>query len=521
MLIKSPKDSKHKHVSFKQQLQTIFVIGIIVLTLVTAFLTAWQSNRTLRKSTIDNNMQITKNFADYAVLALLTNSKENAQEAIKQTLEFTSVVNLAIYKNNGEMLISSTEKYNPLKNTSTLHITTNTPLLSENDSSWVFNAKVTFLEDIYDEDMVDPDDENVEKQTLGYVLIEFNKDALHQVQRSIFINNLSIGVIVALILALLIRPIIIRMVKPLLDLFQTMETARDSGLYSKASVNGALEIRHMAQVYNQMMSTLEKQNIALAQNRDTLESEVEIRTQELIVARDGALTASRHKSEFLANMSHELRTPLQAIIGYTDLVREDLELECMDAQVEDLNKSIRSAHNLLALINNILDLSKIEAGRMDLYLKPTNIKSLINETIDTVRPMASANNNELVINVGSLPATLTLDRQKVMQIFLNLLSNACKFTQNGSITFDIYADKHYLHFSIADTGVGIAKDKLNFIFEQFTQVDGSQTRHFEGTGLGMAITQNFCQLMGGKISLSSELGVGSTFTVQLPLIESQ
>ena len=517
MLIPSQKDSKLKHVSFKQQLLTIFIISIIILTLITAFLTAWQSSRTLRKSTIDNNMQITKNFAEHAVLALLTNSKENAQEAIEQTLEFASVVNLAIYKNNGKVLISSTVTPGTQVNTSTLHIATQTPLVSENDSSWTFIAEVTFLDDVYDEDMVDPNDENLEMQTLGYVLIEFNKDALHQVQRSIFINNLSIGVIVTLILALLIRPILTRMLKPLLDLFQTMETARDSGLYSKASVNGALEIRQMAQVYNQMMSTLEKQNTALEKHRDTLESEVEIRTKELIIARDRALTASRHKSEFLANISHELRTPLQAIIGYTDLVREDLELECMDTQVEDLNKSIKSAHNLLSLINNILDLAKIEAGRMDLYLKPVNIKSLIDETVDTIRPMATTNNNELIVNVGTLLPILTVDRQKLMQIFLNLLSNACKFTKNGSITFNIYNDKHYLHFSIADTGVGIEQNKLNYIFEQFTQVDGSQTRRFEGTGLGMAITQNFCQLMGGKVMVTSKFGIGSTFTVQLPL----
>ena len=189
----------------------------------------------------------------------------------------------------------------------------------------------------------------------------------------------------------------------------------------------------------------------------------------------------------------------------------------MDAQVDDLTKSIRSAHNLLALINNILDLAKIEAGRMDLHLKTVNIKNLVNETIDTVQPMASANNNELIINVGPLTTILTVDRQKLMQIFLNLLSNACKFTKNGKITFDIFSDKSFLYFSVSDTGVGIANDKLDVIFEQFTQVDGSQTRRFEGTGLGMAITQNFCQLMGATISVKSELGIGSVFTVKQPL----
>jgi len=522
------KQTKQKftppQISFKKQLLTIFVFSIIFLTLVTSVITAWQSSQVLRATTINNNVQITNNFADQAVLALLTGSKENAQEAIKQTLGFASVIGVTIYKNNGEKLISSTERL--VSNNKTIQNlikpkNKQKQLIAENDSSWIFSAQVTFTEDIYDTEMIDPDDEVAEQQTLGFVIIKYNKSAMTQIQRTIFINNLTTGVIIAFALTLLISLVMNRMIEPLLLLSKTMETARDSGLYSKSEVNGALEIRQMAQIYNQMMSTLEQQNITLEKNRDTLESEVEIRTQELVVARDSALTASRHKSEFLANISHELRTPLQAIIGYTDLVREDLELECMDAQVEDLNKITRSAHNLLALINNILDLAKIEAGRMDLYLKAINIKDLINETIETVRPMATANNNELIVNIGSLTSILTVDKQKLMQIFLNLLSNACKFTKNGTVTFDVFNDKHFLHFSVTDTGVGIAKDKLNFIFEQFTQVDGSQTRQFEGTGLGMAITQNFCELMNGDLTVSSELGVGSVFSVRLPLNKDQ
>ncbi|MCI2284641.1 ATP-binding protein [Colwellia sp. MSW7] len=162
-------------------------------------------------------------------------------------------------------------------------------------------------------------------------------------------------------------------------------------------------------------------------------------------------------------------------------------------------------------------MSKIEAGRMDLYLKAVNIKNLVHEAIDTVQPMAKTNNNELKVSMGALTSILYIDRQKVLQIFLNLLSNACKFTENGLITFNIHSDKNFLYYSVSDTGVGIAKEKLGYIFEQFTQVDGSQTRQFEGTGLGMAITQNFCQLMGGTLTVESELGFGSVFTVKQPL----
>ena len=513
----SSKSKKITHASFKRQLLIILVICTMFLTITTSILTAWQTSQTLKETTINNSLQITSNFAEQTVLALLTGSKENGQEAIDRALGFTSVVGVAVYKTNGEVLIQSTKMTLQKPSFKAELLPNKTQLFFETENIWTYSAAVTYIEDSYDEEMINLDDEVIEEQTLGYVLVQYNKEELHQIQRSIFINNITTGVLVAFVLALLIRLVINHLTKPLLALSQTMATARDSGLYPRATVNGALEIREMAQTYNQMMVTLEQQNTALEKSRNTLESEVEIRTQELVVARDSALTASRHKSEFLANISHELRTPLQAIIGYNDLVREDLELECMDAQAEDLNKSIRSANNLLALINNILDLSKIEAGRMDLYLKAVNIKNLINEATDTVLPMANTNDNELKVNIGSLSPILYIDRQKLLQIFLNLLSNACKFTQNGVITFDIHNDKNFLYFSVTDTGVGIAKEKLNYIFEQFTQVDGSQTRKFEGTGLGMAITQNFCQLMGGTITVESELGIGSVFKVKQPL----
>jgi len=513
----SETSALHQQASFKRQLIRIFITSVIFLAIFTSVLTAWQTSETFRKNTIETGRQVTNNFAEQIVLALLTGSQENGQEAINRSLGFVSVIGVSVFNAEGGLLVSSTkdsQKHTALNFT---ELSQSAELLSETEDVWVFSAPVIYVDELYDDDLLDPSDEELQQQTLGYVLIEYDKQALQQIQQDIFINNIGTGIVVALILSLVIRVVINHMTQPLLALSQTMATARDSGLYPKASVKGAREVRQIAQTYNQMMTTLEQQNSALEKSRDTLESEVEVRTQELVVARDSALTASRHKSEFLANISHELRTPLQAIIGYTDLVREDLELECMDAQADDLGKSIRSANNLLALINNILDLAKIEAGRMDLYIKSVNIKNLVDESIETILPMAKANDNEIMVSFGSLSSILNVDRQKLMQIFLNLLSNACKFTKNGVITFEIHNDKHFLYFSVNDTGVGIAQEKLDFIFEQFTQVDGSQTRQYEGTGLGMAITQNFCQLMKGSLTVESELAVGSTFKVKLPL----
>ena len=417
--------------SFKRQLVSFFVVSISLLAILTSIITAWQTSQQIRQSTIETGIQVTKNFSDQSVLALLTDSKENGQEAADRVLGFNSVSGVAVYKVGGELLTSSSKSVNHSFFLDQSKLTNSTQLIEESNDLWLFSAPVYFVDDEFDPDMVDPNDESVESQLLGYVLVEYNKQALHVIQRSIFINNFVIGGVVAIILSIVMSIGITQLTKPLSALSQTMETARDSSIYPKAQVSGASDIRQMAEMYNQMMTHLEKQNTAMEKYQSTLESEVEMRTLELKVARDTALTASRHKSEFLANISHELRTPLQAIIGYTDLVKEDLELECMDAQVEDLEKSIRAAHNLLGLINNILDLAKIEAGKMDLYVKPTDTEYLINDTIETVLPMAAANNNKLIVEKGDLSETLILDRQKLMQVFLNLLSNACKFTKMG------------------------------------------------------------------------------------------
>lgn len=513
-----------QYASIKQQILNLFGLSVFILAFSTSVLTAWKTSQELKRSTIDTGQQVTHNFAEQMTLALLTASEENGTEAIERALGFHSVLGVSVYNANKELLVSSNKDSEKPIQFFTDNKNINTDLVVEKSYGWIFSSPVMYAEESYDEMLesdenvnFDDTDDSAPAELIGYVFLQYDNSDLKEIQASIFSNNLMIGAIIAIVLSLIIRTLVNRMVKPLLALSNTMEQVGKSGGYNQAIVKGASEIRQIARTYNQMMTTLEQQNNELSASHNTLESEVEIRTQELIVARDSALTASRHKSEFLANISHELRTPLQAIIGYTDLVKEDLELECMDSQAEDLSKSIRSANNLLSLINNILDLAKIEAGRMDLYIKPVNINFLVEETVDTILPMAKANNNELKVNVGRLSSTLPFDRQKLMQIFLNLLSNACKFTKNGLITFKISNDEHFLYCSVKDTGVGIAQEKLAYIFEQFTQVDGSQTRQFEGTGLGMAITQNFCQLMGGRLMVESELSVGSTFSIKIPI----
>jgi signal transduction histidine kinase len=252
------------------------------------------------------------------------------------------------------------------------------------------------------------------------------------------------------------------------------------------------------------------------EHANQLETRIGERTQQLRQLNQQLQLASRHKSEFLANMSHELRTPMNAIIGFTKLVMRRSKEQLPQKQYENLQKSLSSAEHLLTLINQILDLSKIEAGRLEVYPARFRLETMIEECVRTVEPMIKAENVELSSNVaGDLPE-LYSDRDKLKQIVLNLLSNAIKFTERGQIRLEAKGEKEWIAIDVADTGRGIERDKFDFIFEEFRQIDGGATRQRGGTGLGLSISRHLARLLGGDISVDSIVGEGSTFTIKVP-----
>jgi signal transduction histidine kinase len=231
--------------------------------------------------------------------------------------------------------------------------------------------------------------------------------------------------------------------------------------------------------------------------------------------------ASRHKSQFLANMSHELRTPLNAIIGFTRLVLRKTEGQIAPLQTDNLQKVLVSSEHLLKLINGVLDLSKVEAGRMEVFAENFRLEDIIRVATSTVEPMLKDGRVRLVTEVAPEMPTLHTDKEKLKQSLLNLLSNAAKFTEQGQIKVSAWSENGTLKLVVADTGIGMTPEALKVIFDEFRQADMSTTRKYGGTGLGLALVKKFVELMGGQIAAESETGKGSKFIVTLPIAYKQ
>jgi signal transduction histidine kinase/ActR/RegA family two-component response regulator len=318
---------------------------------------------------------------------------------------------------------------------------------------------------------------------------------------------------------------------PIMHLEDTMKMVSANKNYEVRAVKSySDEIGSLIDGFNAMLSDIQQRDGALRGANDELqtrtlelEEEVSQRKQaqeELLNAKHVAEEASRAKSTFLANMSHELRTPLNAIIGYSEMLEEEAR-DSKDADhIRDLQKIQFAGKHLLSLINDVLDLSKIEAGKMPLHLENFDVRLMVGEIITTLQPAIEKNKNTLRVRIADEISTMRADVTKVRQILFNLLSNACKFTDHGTIGLDVDRKlengQDWIQFQVSDTGIGIAAKQRDNLFKEFAQADTSIARKYGGTGLGLAISYKFVQLMKGRIGVESELGKGATFTAELP-----
>jgi signal transduction histidine kinase/DNA-binding response OmpR family regulator len=303
------------------------------------------------------------------------------------------------------------------------------------------------------------------------------------------------------------------------------DTLGAGDLESHIELPGHDELADLARAFNGMTGRLR----LARQDLTRANAELEQRHHELQLLMEAAESANQAKSQFLANMSHELRTPMNAIIGYSEMLMDEAQdmaslsalPEVESVFVPELKKITAAGRHLLALINDILDLSKIEAGKMDLYLETFQVLEMVNDVACTIQPLVDKNGNVLEIDVAPGIGPMRADLTKVRQVLFNLLSNASKFTEKGIIELRVFnrheEGRDWIAFQVKDSGIGMTREQAARIFEAFTQADASTTRKYGGTGLGLTITRKFCELMGGRITVDSEPGKGTVFTVRLPL----
>ena len=315
----------------------------------------------------------------------------------------------------------------------------------------------------------------------------------------------GLGAIVALSVGVLTLMLLRRVVVRPVERLARGARAVAAGDYStRVELASGDELGELSRVFDQMTESIDR--------------EIQERRQ----AEAAAAEANRAKSTFLANMSHELRTPMNAILGYSEMLIEDAQATDQADFIEDLEKIHGAGKHLLGLINDVLDLSKVEAGRMDLYLESFAVSGLLDDVAHTVEALVRKNHNRLETSRGPELGGMRADQTKLRQVLFNLVSNAAKFTEEGTIHLRAEREEReseeWLHFSVSDTGIGIAEQHLGTIFDEFAQADASTTREYGGTGLGLAITRRFCEMMGGSVEVQSTLGVGTTFHVRLPAV---
>jgi signal transduction histidine kinase len=344
-------------------------------------------------------------------------------------------------------------------------------------------------------------------KTIGTVHIESDLDELQVRLRRYIAIVMGVTAAALLIALLLLSPLQGIISRPVLDMVATARRISEQKDFSvRASKYGDDEIGALVDAFNAMLDRVQQ------------------RDDEARDARTHAETANRAKSAFLTNMSHELRTPLNGIIGYSEMLTEEAHDRGFEDLVPDLERIQTAGKHLLSLINDILDLSKIEAGKMQLNIEHFAVLPMIRDVISTVQPLAAKNGNTLTLDLPRDADRIALvsDLMKIRQSLWNLLSNASKFTEGGRVSLSVrqhtVAGTPWITFAVGDTGIGMTPDHLGRLFEEFVQADSSTARRYGGTGLGLAISRRLCRQLGGEITVDSEPGVGSTFAIHLPCV---
>jgi signal transduction histidine kinase/DNA-binding response OmpR family regulator len=463
---------------------------------------------TFRASMVRNLSLEAEIIGSNTVSALLFDDPQSASKTLSALAISPSVMNAAIYQPSGQLFATyartSGEAPPSLRDLPT----------GQTATHWFENNQIILVDSIV------WDGKNV-----GFVSIRSDLQAINTRLRSYTLIT-AIVLLISLVVALLISEVSQRVIsKPIVQLAEIARTISHEKSYSIRAVTTANrdEVSTLIDSFNEMLNQIQQRDTALVRAQDELEKRVEERTEQLAAANKELELRNREvehatqlKSKFLASMSHELRTPLNAIVGFSDLLGEQAPGQLNPKQLRFVQHIKQGSTHLLQLINDILDLSKIEAGQLEFRYEDFEIKDALPEVLSTIRPLAMAKN--ITVNESSTAGLfIYADRVRFKQVLYNLLSNAVKFTPNGGrVDIKAYNQDKRVHVSVSDTGIGIRPEDHTLVFEEFRQVEGSTNAH-EGTGLGLAISKRLVEEQGGTISLESELGKGSKFTISFPM----
>ncbi len=485
---------------FRQQLVLIFSLGIICLALATSLVISSITTQAVYEQMFKQGRKTTDAFAEQSTLALLYLSEDNAADAAKSTMAFPDVTGVAI--------VTANEKWKYAEGVSTVPLGIIKKRRTENhyketSQAWYFSAPVYAGADEPESESPFEGLPQIEHELIGYVRVVVSKERLAVLTTEILQSNMLVSFGLAAVLLLLLLGMTKRLTQPLNELADVMGEAEDGDIQVRASLKGSKEIVLMEKAFNTMMNQLEQ------------------RQEELQRARDSALGVANAKGEFAATVSHELRTPMNGIMGMLDLLKRS---DVSQRQKEYIKIATQSGDALLMLIDDILDFSKIESGKMRISPVNYNPKELIGDIVELLSTQAKQKNLTINAKVASkTPKVLRGDSGRIRQVLINLIGNAIKFTEQGSVDISMNMETEadgtlpMFRIIVKDTGVGIAEEAQKRIFDAFSQADGSTTRKYGGTGLGLTICRQLVELMGGQMGVDSETGKGSAFWFTLPL----
>lgn len=468
----------------------------------TSFAVSEITTEVLRRQLIQEGMQVAESLAERSLLALIYHSEETAQDNAKVIMNFPGVMGLTIEADDGSVLYRNgftniVVGYDKAKLSSA-------GLIKETPKYWIFASPVLAEEDLGDGWSEVFGEGGRERTLLGYVTVIVGKETLFAMNRNILRGNLVITTVLAGLLLLLLLFMTRRLINPLERLAETMRQAEDGDSLVRADIKGPNDLEDMQHAFNTMMEVLES------------------REAELRRARDVALRSARVKGEFAANVTHELRTPMNAVLGMMDLL---LTMGLTEKQKEYVSTAINSGESLLELIDEILNFSELDAGKIVIKESPCSLPEFMDDVIGLLASQVLKKKIDLGYLIkADVPKLVRFDVSRLKQVLINLIGNAGKFTQFGQIAITIDTRENdenaqeWLRFEVRDTGIGISEENQEKIFEAFTQADSSSVKEYGGTGLGLTITKQLVELMGGEISVSSQPSVGSTFWFTIPLI---